>query len=251
MRVLILISREQFDNVMCNMQRSDRNDYYTNGEGCHNRRLSVTEEQIANMLPAERAFVNIRHNGLSPTMCKGYTILDNDMGACYRTSGGNVHGVYRHQPDANRPHYFMYYAFYSGRRSRVQDLVNSLFEEYRKIGTVMYSTTGPKDMRWYETLSAYLVRKGPKSAIDYFADTGVEGDHLGQEEYTALAHFTAQDPDFVSKVYAAMMEGMDPEKYILDSFRNKKIVPETMDPKTAAAWQLLPQEVQSRILRWS
>lgn len=250
MQVLILVSRDQFDDLMNQMHLANLSDYYTVGSGQYDRRLPVSDLAIDRMLPVEKEFVEVSAHMHTKSVCKGYTFLNNEQGCCYRTSGGNVYGAYRYRPDNTRPNYVLHYAFYSGRRSRVADLVNILFEEYRKISAVQYSTTGPRDMKWYETLSDYLVRKGSDCAVRYFAKTGVDGD-LGQEEHTALTHYKARDPEFVSKVYATMMEGMDPEKIILDTFRNKKVVPETMDPKTAAAWQLLPQEVQHRILRWS
>lgn len=244
MQVQLAITEKHFDAVVAGMTARNRNDYYTTGSGRHNCRVKLTDEKLEGMLPLERKFTGqTYYHPHTAFINNGYTILEDGLGACYRTSGGNIHGVYNDESN--------YYAFYCGKRSRATDLLSVMLTTADKLEVVVYTTTGPQDMVWYETLSTYLIRKGSECAMQYFAKSGVVSDNLTLEEHIVLAHFTAIDPQFEKQIYATMLAGMDPETFILNTYRGKRIIPADMDPKSSAAWQLLSEEVQERILQWN
>lgn len=177
----------------------------------------------------------------------GYHINHERQCYAYSTCAGNFYGVYK---DTQTGEFF---AFASGARSVIANFV-SLDDVVGE--PVIYETTAPADMKWYETQADYLIRKGELHTARHFAKEyhGVPADYneATQNEWDARAYFLRQNPNFdelvLSQIFATPAEA---EQYLLNRYRNKKINPTEFIGKDLVAWNMLAEPVQARIAKYA
>ena len=109
-------------------------------------------------------------------------------------------------------------------------------------------------MYWNETQSGYL-KRNRKAALEWFAKNGEPSwPESGENELDAWGYYSQAEGESEWRAAVARHSFKDSaaaESYILRTTRNKKIVPAEFDVKMKAAWNLLDEEVKSRILKWS
>lgn len=141
-------------------------------------------------------------NDWAITTCWGFICDDKNEVYAYSTCGGNVFGVYVENGQ--------YYAFGDGRRCVITiELECYLSDDELNSQPVLLETTAPKDMKITETLSGYLIRKGEKHAINYFADLFSKGkgiDDLYLNEQDAFFYFDSQNIAFKYSVLLKTIE---------------------------------------------
>lgn len=177
----------------------------------------------------------------------GYHINHERQCYAYSTCAGNFYGVYK-DPETGK-----FFAFASGARSVIAGFVGA----DDAVGEpIIYDTTAPADMKWYETQADYLIRKGERHTARHFAKEyhGIPPSYneATQNEWDARAYFLRQNPNFdelvLSQIFATPAQA---EKHLLNRYRNKKIKPDNFVGKDLVAWQMLEKETQERLLRYA
>lgn len=162
MYVTLKINESTYEAVRNLMKAARVGDYYSTLSGASGAVLpSNSPEPVVAI--ADRRVASWLYD---KTINHGYTVSVN--GAMYCTSNLNVHGVYKTDSGDH-------VAFYWGRRSRVQDLYNTLCDASIKdpfaLTVVEYQTEGPSDMLWHENRAAYVLRKGDNAIVDAMSST--------------------------------------------------------------------------------
>lgn len=164
MYVTLKISAQVFDAVKAAMADTRLGDYYNTAAGA--RSVQIPADTPAPIAAISHSPYWGQHEQL---LSYGYTVTD--QGACYSTSGRNVHGVYK-TPEGK------YLAFYWGRRSRVGDLIGTLMGAGVTAPTglwvVEYQTEGPSDMLWHEDRAQYLARLDDLALADALAHDPID-----------------------------------------------------------------------------
>lgn len=177
----------------------------------------------------------------------GYHIDNARECYAYSTCAGNFYGVYK---DAETGEFF---AFASGARTVVADFINA--DEV--IGEpLVYETSGPKDMKFWETQADYLIRKGELFTARYFAEKyyGVPSDYevATQNEWDARGYFLRKNPNFdklvLSHIFASPAKA---EQFLLNLYRNKRFDASKLAEKALAAWNMLDEVVQARFIKYA
>ena len=236
MKVLFKIGKSEFNRVVEEFKTLVVNDYYSKVGGAKSLLIVASE-----LTWFEQAFKHTRFDIIS---C-GYTILLNNEGVMYSTSAGNRWGVISKDGE--------YYSFYTGRRSRVNYIPCNENGELIAKTPVMYITSGPEDMLWHESEARYVIRRGAAYAAQYLANkyNGYPTPDDGVAAADIATWFQRIDEGFEVQVFKNVLQGRDPEKLILDTTRNRRIVVEAFDPIQRAAWSLLSGETRERILKYS
>ena len=118
---------------------------------------------------------------------------------------------------------------------------------------VVYVTNAPRDMRWYETQASYLTRD-LEVAVKYFATLRGPSTEWSISEQDAYHYWFAKEGDaFTAAIDKQQFGGnvKQAEEYILRRTRNRRVDPTKFDRTMHVAWDLLPADTQSRILKWS
>ena len=232
MKVLVQISKEEFDSIHADYTARNQTDYYTAGEGKYISGKDIATENlfwpiccVANKKSYSEDVYYIR---------PGFTI--NERGVMYRTSAGNTAGVFKNNNGK-------YYGFYSGRRSRVNDVP---FGTGARV--VEYSTDGAADMYWYETEASYCIRKGYEYSLGRLAANLYA---YGENQKDIYVHWVRQGKDVERDLSEYALRGQDPETFLLKTFSGKKIPLDNLDGIYLAAWNMLPTETQERIAKWN
>lgn len=247
MKTIILISKETFNKFKEHATHAKPNDYYEQAHSNSARYIDFQSEP--NQFPLEHLSINL---GQADQYTKywflgrlGYLVDDTHQIYAYRTAGGNAWGVY--QKDGK------HFAFFDGRRSRAKDLAEFLTDDEINSKPLVYISSAPDDMKWFETQAEYFVKKGEKYTAKFLAEKcgGVPQHDLHNVNLCdAFAYFVRRNPNFGQLIHAELFKNKSPEAFLLREYRNKKINPETLKGKDKTAWALLPQATQDRILRW-
>lgn len=183
---------------------------------------------------------------MSLTVHWGYRTNVERQCYAYSTCNSNRNGVYK-DPETGK-----YYAFIDGARTALAGFVTPADCVGKPL---VYETNGPKDMCFSETQADYLIRKGKQFTAKYFAKkykTVPSYDDLGAMERDAHKHFLSIDKNFDKLILSNVFKNsQEAEKYLLDTYRNKRFDIKTLTAKGKTAWDMLPQEVQNRFLRWA
>lgn len=181
----------------------------------------------------------------------GYFIDNDNQCYAYSTCAGNYHGVYKCRETGR------YFSFMSGSRHALgvphgaEDLNNT---------PVLYETSAPKEMKFYERQCDFLCRMGEKFSAKYFAEhcpdimfteyAQYSTDCYNMSDYDVYYHFKKLNPKFNDLIFLEIFKNTSPEKYLLNKYRNKKLKPELFAGKDLIAWNLLPQNVKERFVKW-
>ena len=251
MKVIFEISKSQFGVAKLEVMGSYDDDYYTRtgnrtsfitspdatGEfqRVHARRVKALQSYPA------KAFI-WEGNWGHLTDITGY-VYNHEAGFYgYNTSAGNKWLVWKEEGK--------FFCGYEGARSRV----GFPFEIDEGQKPLVYVSSGPSDMRWYETQSQYL-KRSRKAALEWFAEHGEPSwPESGENELDAWGYYSQVEGEDVWRQAVAhhtFKDSSEAESYLLRITRNKKIVPAEFDTKAKTAWNLLDEKVQQRLLKWS
>lgn len=251
MKVIFEISKSQFGVAKLEVMGSYDDDYYTRtgnrtsfitspdatGEfqRVHARRVKALQSYPA------KAFI-WEGNWGHLTDITGY-VYNHEAGFYgYSTSAGNKWLVWKEEGK--------FFCGYEGARSRV----GFPFEIASGVTPLVYESNGPQDMYWNETQSGYL-KRNRKAALEWFAKNGEPSwPKSGENELDAWGYYSQVEGESEWRAAVArhtFKDSASAESFVLRATRNKKIVPAEFDVKMKAAWNLLDEEVKSRILKWS
>lgn len=247
MKAIISISKETFNKFKENATTAKPTDYYSKPHGNSCRYVDFKSEPAE--FPSKQLSINFDQAGHYTKYWflgrLGYLVDDTHQIYAYRTAGGNAWGVYQKGGK--------YFAFFDGRRSHVKDLTDFLTDGEINSKPALYISSGADDMKWFETQSEFLIRKGDKFTAKFLAEKcgGLPKHDLHNVNLCdAFAYFVRRNPNFGQLIHAELFKNKSPEAFLLREYRNKKINPETLKGKSKTAWALLPQATQDRILRW-
>lgn len=165
----------------------------------------------------------------------GYHIDHEKQIYAYSSCNGNFEGVYRQGGE--------YFYFYNGSRHWRN------LQSYSDCEVVLYETTAPKDMAFWERQADYLIRKGPETTAEYIAKHGEDSDSAVQAKYHFI-HLMGEE-EFNKILAKVALQEKDPEQYILRKYRNKRLSVNQFDEKDNIAWSMLSDNVRSRILKYA
>lgn len=155
MKAIILISKETFNKFRSHATTAAPNDYYSKPHGNSCRYVDFKAEPTE--FPIEQLSINFDHDHTTQYtkywfMGKlGYLVDDIHQIYAYRTAGGNAWGVYQKGGK--------HFAFFDGRRSRVKDLTDFLTDDEVNSKPLVYISSAPDDMKWFENQAEYLMRE--------------------------------------------------------------------------------------------
>lgn len=181
----------------------------------------------------------------------GYHINHERQCYAYSTCAGNFHGVYKCRETGE------YFAFMSGSRHAL-GVPHS--EEDKNNVPVLYETSAPEEMKFYERQTEFLIRMGEKYSAKYFAEhcsdimftkyKQYSADCYNISDYDVYYHFKRLNENFDDLIFAEIFKSTSPEQFLLNKYRNKKFKPELLSGKDLIAWNLLRQDVKDRLVKW-
>ena len=262
MKVIFEITRAQFGHTKLDMVAASVNDFYTKPNNNGTRR--ITESDVEGFSPEFMRRVEMIHfesflfnkfdeveqftqygtTYITITSRLGYSVDHAASTYRYCTSGGNRWGVYAREG--------RYYAWYAGARSRVRDMpcYQQMVESHAV--PVVYVTNAPRDMRWYETQASYLTRD-LEVAVKYFATLRGPSTGWSISEQDAYHYWFAKEGDAFTAAIAKQQFGgnvKQAEYIFLRKTRNRRVDTARFDGAMQHAWELLPADTLSRILKW-
>lgn len=182
----------------------------------------------------------------------GYHIDNENQCYAYSTCAGNFHGVYKCRETGE------YFSFMRGSRHA---LMVPHGEEDRNNTPVLYKTSAPKEMKFYERQCDFLCRMGGQYSAKYFAEhcpdimfteyQQYSTDCYTISEYETYYHMKKLNPSFDDLIFAEVFKNTSPETYLLNKYRNKKFQPELLTGKDLIAWNLIPQDVKARFVKYA
>lgn len=165
----------------------------------------------------------------------GYHIDHDRQIYAYSSCYGNFEGVYKKNGE--------YLYFYNGSRHWRNLAI------YADCEVVLYQTNAPKDMKFWERQADYLIRKGAETTAKYIAKHGEDSDSAIAAKYHFIREMGEQE--FTQILAKVTLQGKDPEQYILNKYRNKRLSVNKFDEKDNIAWSMLSDNVRSRILKYA
>lgn len=275
MKIILPISRKTFSEFKTACITQAPHDYYSRvgsrGSSCYHqdeaRFYKREAEYIAyanEVLNAQFPFnlfkqvwnVNERkpliQNGNSTIYHRyGYYINHEQQCYAYNTCAGNFHGVYKCRETGE------YFAFMSGSRHALS-VPHSEEDKYNT--PVLYETTAPKEMYFFENQCDFMCRMGEKYSAKYFAEhcpdimfteyQQYSTDCYNMSDYDVYYHFKRLNENFDNLIFAEIFKSISPEQFLLNKYRNKKFKPELLSGKDLIAWNLLTQDVKERLVKW-
>lgn len=178
------------------------------------------------------------------------------------TSSRNAWGVFKKNDE--------YFFFISATRASTKQYMSSDVWHYlidNDVKPIYSNSNAPSDMRWHEEQYDYLTRKGLNNYLDFISsyndyqltlllqgEIDDEGyivrryEYFGENEGGAYEYFLDKYPNLNELIIQKTLGNT--EKYLLNKYRNQKFNPELLSGKDLIAWDMLPQDVKDRLVKW-
>ncbi len=263
MKLILKISQKQFGVFKLDAIKDAKDDYY---DGVRGNRFVYSHQSDARYANREAEFIkrikeikvkpfpfsifmslqnntwgNFGLDEIAPNMDwtirtqRGYIIDHEHQLYAYASCAGNFEGVYQENGG--------YFYFYNGSRHWKN------LEYLSDCEVVLYETTAPKDMKFWERQSDYLIRKGASFTAQYIAEHGENSQSVSNAKHYFYQKIGTQA--FNKMPARATLSGQDPEQYILRKYRNKRLIIDKFDNKDEIAWSMLSDDVKERILKYA
>lgn len=194
--------------------------------------------------------------------CMGYHANHTEQLYFKMTSSSNTWGVFKKNDE--------YFFFINAFRAATKQYMSSEVWNYlvsNDIKPIYTNSKAPSDMKWHEEQYDYLVRKGLNNYLDYITSYDeyqlnllLQGEindnghivrrygYFGENEGGAYEYFLDKYPNLNELIIQKTLG--NPEQYLLNRYRNKKFKPENLTGKDLIAWDMLPQDVKDRLVKW-
>ncbi|EGE12771.1 hypothetical protein E9G_00308 [Moraxella catarrhalis 7169] len=201
MKAIISISKETFNKLKAHATHAKPTDYYSKPHGNSCRYVDFKAEPAE--FPSKQLSINFDQADHYTKYWflgrLGYLVDYTHQIYAYRTAGGNAWGVY--QKDSQ------YFAFFDGRRSRVKDLTDFLTDDEINSKPLVYISSAPDDMKWFETQAEYLVKKGEKYTAKFLAEKCAGAPKYDLHNVNlcdAFAYFVRRNPNFAELIHTEL-----------------------------------------------